>query len=175
MKDTHTHRILPGYKGGTYDKFNVVELTVEEHAAWHKIYYQLWGNQEDKLAYIGLEGCIGKEDIIKERARLGSILQPREAKVRGGQIGGKIGGAMSKGKKRKPRTKEHLENISKALKGRKITDTKVLENMSNAMKGNIPWNKGKTGMQVAWNKGLTKETSPSMMKVSKKLSKKTKE
>lgn len=29
------------------------------------------------------------------------------------------------------------------------------------------WNSGKTGLQVAWNKGLTKETSPSVMRISK--------
>ena len=28
--------------------------------------------------------------------------------------------------------------------------------MSKGMKGRIPWNKGKRGVQVAWNKGLTK-------------------
>lgn len=30
------------------------------------------------------------------------------------------------------------------------------ENMSKGMKGRKPWNKGKRGVQVAWNKGLTK-------------------
>ena len=29
--------------------------------------------------------------------------------------------------------------------------------MSEAKKGKAPWNKGKKGLQVAWNKGLTKE------------------
>jgi hypothetical protein len=36
-------------------------------------------------------------------------------------------------------------------------------------KGYIPWNKGKKGVQVAWNKGLTKETSESVMKTSQTL------
>lgn len=30
---------------------------------------------------------------------------------------------------------------------------------SKAMKGHIPWNKGKRGLQVAWNKGLKKNKS----------------
>ena len=33
--------------------------------------------------------------------------------------------------------------------------------------GNIPWNKNKKGVQKGWNKGLTKETSESVMKISK--------
>ncbi len=35
----------------------------------------------------------------------------------------------------------------------------------------IPWNKGKKGLQVAWNKGLTKETDERVKKYSKSLSK----
>ena len=31
-------------------------------------------------------------------------------------------------------------------------------------KGNIPWNKGKKGLQIAWNKGLTKETDKRVKK-----------
>lgn len=34
--------------------------------------------------------------------------------------------------------------------------------------GNIPWNKGKKGVQICWNKGLTKETNNSLAMVSKK-------
>lgn len=33
-------------------------------------------------------------------------------------------------------------------------------------KGNIPWNKGKKGLQVAWNKGLTKENDERVKKYS---------
>lgn len=38
-------------------------------------------------------------------------------------------------------------------------------------KGNIPWNKNKKGLQIVWNKGLTKETDESMMQISIKMSK----
>jgi hypothetical protein len=36
-------------------------------------------------------------------------------------------------------------------------------------KGCIPWNKGKKGVQVAWSKGLTKETSESLRRLSERL------
>jgi group I intron endonuclease len=38
-------------------------------------------------------------------------------------------------------------------------------------KRRIPWNKGKTGVQVSWNKGLTKETDPRLAEIGKKISK----
>lgn len=31
---------------------------------------------------------------------------------------------------------------------------KQKEKISNSLKGNVPWNKGKTGVQVAWNKNI---------------------
>ena len=37
-----------------------------------------------------------------------------------------------------------------------------------SLNGKVPWNKGKKGLQVAWNKGLTKETSPSIAKGGKR-------
>ncbi len=48
--------------------------------------------------------------------------------------------------------KKYWDNLSveeRIDRGRKI---------SVSMKGNVPWNKGLKGVQVAWNKGLTKET-----------------
>jgi len=38
-------------------------------------------------------------------------------------------------------------------------------------KGTAPWNKGKKGMQIAWNKGKTKETDERVKKYSKKRTK----
>ena len=50
-------------------------------------------------------------------------------------------------------TKEHREKISKALKGRKISK-EAKDKISAALKGREVWNKGKKGLQVAWNKGM---------------------
>lgn len=43
-------------------------------------------------------------------------------------------------------------------------DTK--RKMSEVHKGKAPWNKGKKETQVPWNKGLTKNTSPSLKRIS---------
>jgi len=37
-------------------------------------------------------------------------------------------------------------------------------------KGHTPWNKGKKGLQIAWNKGLNKDTNESLRKSGKKIS-----
>ena len=52
--------------GGTDDPSNLVELTVEEHAQAH---FDLWiehGHEFDRLAYIGLRGLIGKDELMKQ-------------------------------------------------------------------------------------------------------------
>lgn len=41
-------------------------------------------------------------------------------------------------------------------------------NSSRWKKGRTPWNKGMKGVQVVWNKGLTKETDPRVAKYAKK-------
>ncbi len=74
-------------------------------------------------------------------------------------------------------TKENNESmkiISEKLKGNKNclgrklsekTKRKIGLGNSISLKGNIPWNKGKKGLQVAWNKGLKTKLS-SKIKIS---------
>lgn len=50
---------------------------------------------------------------------------------------------------------ETRKKISDAQIGKRLS-AEHKEKLSNAHKGKIPWNKGKRGAQVAWNKGLTK-------------------
>ena len=52
--------------GGTNDSNNLKEVTVKEHAQAHKELYEKYGHWQDKLAWQGLSGQIGKEEIIKE-------------------------------------------------------------------------------------------------------------
>ncbi len=78
----HKHRIVPGYMGGTYDKDNVVMLTVEEHAEAHKVLYELHGNIEDLRAWQGLAGIVPREELIKTLCSDGG--------KKGGSVGGKL-------------------------------------------------------------------------------------
>ena len=65
----HKHHIIPKHMGGTDDPGNLISLTPEEHAEAHRILYENYGKIEDYLAWKGLSGFIGKEDIIKELMR----------------------------------------------------------------------------------------------------------
>lgn len=52
--------------GGTNDPENIKVLSIEEHAEAHRLLYEKHGKIEDRLAWMGLSGMIGREEIIKE-------------------------------------------------------------------------------------------------------------
>lgn len=68
----HKHHIIPKHAGGSDDKSNIVELTIEEHALAHKSLYEKYGKKEDWIAWQGLSKMIDKQEIIKEAIKLGS-------------------------------------------------------------------------------------------------------
>ena len=105
MSDTiyHTHHIVPKHAGGTDDPSNLVQLTIEEHAEEHRKLYEEYGRLEDKLAWKGLSGMMGKEEIIREIQR---------------ENGRKVGALSSKGRKF-PKSDETRAKISATLTGRK--------------------------------------------------------
>lgn len=56
--------------------------------------------------------------------------------------------------KTKPKmTEETKRKIGESSRGH-IKSAELRKSISDRMKGNIAWNKGKTGLQVAWNKGI---------------------
>ena len=61
---THKHHIIPRYMGGPDTPENLVEVTITQHAMFHFCNYQLWGNEEDRLAWIGLSGIVPKEEHV---------------------------------------------------------------------------------------------------------------
>lgn len=65
-KIMHKHHIIPRYMGGSNKKENLVEVTVTQHAMFHYCNYQLWGNEEDRVAWIGLSGIVSKQQIVYE-------------------------------------------------------------------------------------------------------------
>ena len=84
----------------------------------------------------------------------------------------KIGSYLSeKGRKiisessKKPKSEEHKENISSALKG-KTKSEEHRKKLSESGKGRIPWNKGKKGVQESSRLG-TKHSNETKEKMSK--------
>jgi len=69
--------------GGTDNPSNLIELTVEEHAEAHRTLYDKYGKQEDYLAWRGLSGHIGKEEIIRERCSLGGLNSQKNRRDKG--------------------------------------------------------------------------------------------
>lgn len=66
----HFHHIIPRHMGGTDDPDNLIKLTIEEHAEAHKLLYEKYGRDEDRLAWLGLARMIEGQDKIKELTRM---------------------------------------------------------------------------------------------------------
>tara|TARA_B110000908_G_C9958818_1_gene315880 strand:+ start:66 stop:614 length:549 start_codon:yes stop_codon:yes gene_type:complete len=69
---THKHHIIPRHAGGTDDPSNLVELSVADHALAHLALYEEHGRWQDLIAFQGLSGQIGKEELIRKVQSLGS-------------------------------------------------------------------------------------------------------
>ena len=67
----HKHHIVPRHMGGTDDPSNIIELTIEDHAEAHRILYETYGDERDKVAWQGLLGLIPKAEIMTELHKLG--------------------------------------------------------------------------------------------------------
>ena len=52
--------------GGSNEPSNIIELTVEEHAEAHRILYEIYNKEEDRLAWLGLSKQISKLEILAE-------------------------------------------------------------------------------------------------------------
>jgi hypothetical protein len=76
--ETHTHHIIPRYRGGTDSLENLVQLTVTQHSMWHYAEWKLWGNWQDKLAWQGLASLIPHDEITSTRLK--------EGRIKGGKV-----------------------------------------------------------------------------------------
>ena len=116
----HKHHIVPKHAGGTDDPSNIVYLTVKQHAEAHKKLFKKYGRWQDKLAYEGLSGQIGKEEIIQEiyknrKNRTGAILS-EETKLK-----------ISMTKKGKKASIETRNKISQSLMGHKQPESQKIK------------------------------------------------
>jgi hypothetical protein len=68
---THRHHIIPRYMGGTDIAENLVEVSITQHAIFHYCNYQLWKNEEDKIAWKMLGGQITAGEAYLEARKLG--------------------------------------------------------------------------------------------------------
>jgi hypothetical protein len=98
----HRHHIIPKRLGGTDALENIALLTVVEHAEAHYILWLLQKRWQDFIAFAGLSGWIGKEEIMRNCSRLANIGRA----------------PWHKGKKIGPRTEETKRKISETLKAR---------------------------------------------------------
>jgi hypothetical protein len=108
--------------GGGDEPSNIVELSIEEHAAAHQYLYEKFGKIEDKLAWHGLQGIIPKKQIIEEISKLPKS-EDHKRKISESLKGQKnfwlYGNSYAKKLSGKPKSELHKNKISNALKGRK--------------------------------------------------------
>ena len=108
----HKHHIIPRHMGGSDDPSNLIELTVEEHAEAHRKLWEQYGNIKDYCAWKGLEGTIGKEEIVRLLMDPTGRVHTEETKKK-----------MSEAHKGKPKhTPESKEKISEARKGKPLSE-----------------------------------------------------
>jgi hypothetical protein len=103
----HKHHIVPKHMGGKNNPENIISLTPEEHAKAHQELYEKYGKIEDYLAWKGLAGFMGKEEIIfnlmsENGKKVGNrmklegkgIFDPEKQKTEKYQEGIKLGGKI---------------------------------------------------------------------------------
>ncbi len=144
----HKHHIVPKHAGGTDDPSNIIELTIEEHAEAHRILFEQYGRWQDELAWKGLSGQIGKDEIISK------VIRSNSGKKFSKEHKRKISESQ-KGQYRAPASEETKAKMSAARLGKKTgaRSEQAKKNMSDAQKklytnGYKPWNAGKKGVQI---------------------------
>ena len=120
MKLTHLHHIVPTHAGGTDDPANLIELTVEQHAAAHQLLWEKDGQWQDYIAWQALSGSIKSEEarrIATSKSNTGTFFITNGKENRRIRPGDEIPFGWKKGLTNKPAG--YSEKISKALTGKK--------------------------------------------------------
>ena len=65
----HKHHIIPKHAGGSNDASNLIVITVEDHAAAHKLLFEQYGRWQDRIAWLGLSGQKDKKTLCIESSK----------------------------------------------------------------------------------------------------------
>jgi hypothetical protein len=133
MSIYHKHHIVPRHMGGTDDPSNLVELTVKEHAEAHRKLFEQYGHWQDELAWKGLAGIIGKEELVNRLNASYGFLGKNHSEEHLQKIIGE--GNPFYGKKH---SKESRKRISEKTKER-MSSPEVRKHLSECSKGNKNW------------------------------------
>ena len=150
---THKHHIIPKHAGGSNDKSNIIELTVEQHSEAHRILYEKYGRWQDKIAWKALSG-----QITSDEARRQATIKTWSGRKHTDEAIQNIKDGIKKSTYvRKPHTQSTKKRISEALIGHSVSDESRLK-MSNSQIGRIVSEKTREKISKA-NKGkkLTQE------------------
>lgn len=79
----HKHHLTPKYLGGSDESQNLIEVSSTQHAMFHYCNWQLWGNEQDKIAWRALAGFSSKEEIIEQLISLAGKKGGKVAKESG--------------------------------------------------------------------------------------------
>ena len=134
------HHIIPKCIGGNDNPDNLVYLTAREHFIAHKLLCEIYPNNKGiRLAYWAMANWNSSKNQREykvssheyERLRLDVIEIIRETQ---------------RNRVHGPHSEETKQKISNAHTGKKKSK-EHLENLSKSLKGKPSWNKGKTGVQ----------------------------
>jgi hypothetical protein len=115
--------------GGTDDPHNLIELTVEEHAEAHRVLFEQYGKEEDRIAWKMLSGQITAAEA--------NILATKLANTGKAPWNKGKTGVQKSTRRGVPRSEEERKRISEGTK------KAMIGKKCGRPKGSIPWNKGK--------------------------------
>lgn len=135
-KFSEIHHIVPKCLGGSNRKDNLVSLTFKEHFLAHWLLCKIYpSNSKLKLAFRNMVYA-GKNNRIVS----GWMFEVVKKNLKENFV------PWNKGRKLPPRSEEAKRKTSESCK-------KFWQENSHNRIGIEPWNKGKSNVQVAWNKG----------------------
>jgi hypothetical protein len=154
MTIKHKHHIIPRHMGGSNDKENLIEVTVERHAMFHYCNWKLWGKEEDKIAWRTLSG-----QMTLSEAQYAAI-----------KLGAKKTGQVMKNKMKDKETKESWSNMKKEHWKREEYKAKIIPNLLRMQKvasvlgnsGQALEKKKETYKQIGHQQGSTNSQYGSM-------------